>query len=103
MILSGYTLEKLTDDGDLRLSRATADAGAASILVLTPAGPAPSTVSLARLQHIHGLRDQLEPAWAARPQALEHRDGRPILGRGLGGTAIYNDVERLKAIAPALH
>ena len=79
MILSGYTLEKLTDDGDLRLSRATAEAGAASILVLTPAGPAPSTVSLARLQHIHGLRDQLDPAWATRPQALEHRDGRPIL------------------------
>ena len=35
--------------------------------------------TLARLQHAYALRDELDPAWAARPLRLEPRQGRPTL------------------------
>jgi len=63
--LADYSLETLSQDGDLRLSRAVpAGAGPASLLFLAPTGPGPSPLSLARLQHTFGLRDQLDGAWA---------------------------------------
>jgi hypothetical protein len=39
----------------------------------------PSPESLARSQHAYALRDELDPAWAARPSRLERRGGRLTL------------------------
>jgi len=78
--LSGVVLETLSDDGVLVLSRAVGDdTGKAPFLVVAPSGPMPVPGSLARLQHFHELRDELDPAWATPPRALVQHEGRLIL------------------------
>src|SRR6202051_4663138 len=44
-----------------------------------PSSLQPSPETLARLQHAYGLREELDPAWAARPLRLELQQGRLTL------------------------
>src|SRR4029077_9175584 len=66
-------------DGELVLSRRFSGEGPASVLLSVPtlARPRPRTVR--RLEHAFALRDQLDPAWSARPLALTQSEGRPVL------------------------
>ena len=77
--LSRYVLEPLWEDGDFVMSRSVRDAALRPLLVLTPASAHPVPSSLGRLEHEFGLRGDLDPAWAARPRALEIHHGRPNL------------------------
>jgi predicted ATPase/GAF domain-containing protein len=47
--------------------------------VLTPALDHPAPASIARLEHAYGLRNELDPAWAARPVELIRHQGQPAL------------------------
>src|SRR5271156_3669960 len=47
--------------------------------VLSAASAQPSPETLARLQHAYTLREEFDPAWAARPLKLEPHRGRLTL------------------------
>lgn len=49
------------------------------VLTARPAADSPSAASLERLNHEFALRDELDEAWAVRPQELLHEGGRPLL------------------------
>ena len=76
---SGYDLETLWEDGEFVLSRGVREGEPAPLLVVAPASAQPSPGSLARLEHAYALRDELDPAWAARPLRLVRDRGRPTL------------------------
>src|SRR3954453_10176019 len=76
---SGYALETLWEDGEFVLSRGVRDGGLSPLLVVAPASARPAPGSLARLEHAYALRDELDPAWAARPLRLVRHRGRPML------------------------
>src|ERR1700674_2758919 len=44
-----------------------------------PLSAHPSPATLAQLQHAYALREELDPAWAARPLRLELQQGRLTL------------------------
>jgi serine/threonine protein kinase len=54
-----------------------------------PSSAQPSPETLARLKHAYALREQLDPAWAARPLRLELQQGRlTLLMQDPGGEAL---------------
>jgi hypothetical protein len=76
---SGYVLETLWEDVEFVLSRGVRDGEPSPLLVVAPASAQPSPGSLTRLEHTYALRDEVDPAWAARPLRLVRDRGRPML------------------------
>src|SRR5438309_9575021 len=76
--LSGLVLETLWEDVELVLSRGVRE-GETALLAVAPTSAQPSPESLTWLEHAYALRDELDPAWAARPWRLVHDRGRPTL------------------------
>lgn len=72
-------LEKLWEDGEFVLYRSVRDDELSLFLVMAPALAQPALGSLGRLEHEYALRDELGPAWAARPQAVVRHKGQPAL------------------------
>jgi hypothetical protein len=86
MASSGDALEILWEDGDFVLSRGVWDGEGLPLLVAMPSSAQPSPETLARLQHAYALREELDPAWAARPLRLELHKGRlTLLNEDPGG------------------
>ena len=69
----------LWEDGEFVLSRAVRGEQLAPLLTMTPASSRPATATVARLERAYALRDELDPAWVARPLAVVRYDGRPTL------------------------
>ncbi|MDF2697173.1 MAG: multi-sensor signal transduction multi-kinase, partial [Labilithrix sp.] len=65
-------------DDEVVLSRCVGEPGE-SLLVVTPASTSPTPTSLARLEHEYALRDELDPAWSARPREIARDQGRIAL------------------------
>jgi PAS domain S-box-containing protein len=76
---SGHAPETLWEDGELVLSRGVWDGEPFPLLAAMPSSAQPSPETLARLQHAYALREELDPAWAARPLRLELHQGRLTL------------------------
>jgi hypothetical protein len=82
--LSVHAPEILWEDGELVLYRAVPDGE--PVLAAMPLTAPPSREAIARLQHAYKLRDQLDPAWAARPLRLVTERGRlTLLSEDPGG------------------
>jgi PAS domain S-box-containing protein len=77
--LSTYNLEPLRNDKELYLYRGRSGHDDSQILVVSPAAEYPAPETLKRLEHEYSLREELEPAWAARPIAITHHWNRPVL------------------------
>src|SRR5215470_19325729 len=77
--LSRYQFEPLWTEGEYVLSRSVRDAELAPLLTVAPVVAQLAPESLQRLAHAYALREALEPAWATRPLALGHHQGRPTL------------------------
>jgi PAS domain S-box-containing protein len=77
--LSRYAIEALRKDQDFILYRGQSQLDPSRILVLAPAAERPGPESLGRLAHEYSLREELDPAWAARPIALTRHWGRTVL------------------------
>ncbi len=75
----GHVTETLWDDGEFVLFRGVWNGESSPLLAVAPASAQPSPRTLARLQHAYTLREELDPAWAARPSRLEPRKGRLTL------------------------
>jgi PAS domain S-box-containing protein len=100
---SGDVPEILWEDGELVLSRAVWDGEPLPLLVAMPSSVQPSPETLARLQHAYALREELDPAWAARPLRLEPRDGRlALLSEDPGGEPLLRLMGRPWEIASLL-
>src|SRR5262249_38246950 len=74
----GETSETLWDDGELVLSRAR-HPGDRPALSVRLAAATPTEASIARLEHAHAIRGELDPSWAARPTDLIGARGRLAL------------------------
>ena len=75
--LPKHIIETLWEDEEFVLSRRVSDDE--HFLVCMPASAQPTVETVARLEHAYALRNELDSAWAARPVALERRDGRSAL------------------------
>src|SRR5215831_538613 len=65
--------EVLWDDGKFILSRISHRADCSPMLLVRPASPHPTAATLARLEHAHSLKRELDASWAACP--LDFVDG----------------------------
>lgn len=99
-----YIVETLWEDEEFVLSRRVWDDEHVSLLVSAPASAQPTVETVARLDHAYALRDELDSAWAARPVALDYRDGRPaLLMEDPGGEVLARMVGRPWDLTPFLH
>jgi PAS domain S-box-containing protein len=77
--LSKYVLEALRKDKDFNLYRGRSEDDTSQILVLSPVVEYPAPESLKRLEYEYSLREELDPAWAARPMAIARHWDRTVL------------------------
>jgi PAS domain S-box-containing protein len=72
----------LWDDGErvfCRGWRLSNEGSSNAVLLVLPIAEHPSALTVERLNHEYGLRDDLNDAWAARPLALVREGGRTML------------------------
>ena len=99
----GHPAETLWEDGELILSRGVWDGEGLPLLAAMPSSAQPSAETLARLRHSYALREELDPAWAARPLKLEPNQGRlTLLIEDPGGEPLSRLIGRPLEIAPFL-
>ena len=72
-------IDTLRRDEEFVLSRCLAGEDSLPVLMLAPASERPPPRVLERLKHEYSLREQLEPAWAAKPRALADEHGHTVL------------------------
>jgi PAS domain S-box-containing protein len=77
--LSTYAFEVLRKDKEFNLYRGRSGDDRPQILVLSPAVEYPARESLKRLEYEYTLREELHPAWAARPMAIARHWNRTVL------------------------
>ena len=77
--LSRYVFEALRKDEEFILRRARNKDDGSQVLVLSPVAEYPPPKVLKWLEHAYSLREELDPAWAARPITLAHYPDRPVL------------------------
>jgi serine/threonine protein kinase len=77
--LSRYILEALRKDEEFVLYRGQSKNDASHVLVLSPAVEYPTPESLKRLEHEYSVKEELDPAWAARPMAIVSQWDRKVL------------------------
>jgi PAS domain S-box-containing protein len=76
----GYVLESsLREGGEFTVHRGRRCTDSCPVLVVALAAEQPSPQSLQRLEHEFSLEADLDPAWATRPLALTHHEGRTML------------------------
>ena len=75
----GQAPQTLWEDGEFVLSRGVWDGEPFPLLAAMPSSAQPSAGTLARLQHAYALREELDPAWAARPLRIVPHQGRLTL------------------------
>jgi serine/threonine protein kinase len=77
--LSTYVFEALREDGEFVLYRGRREDDGTDLLAVKPRSEHPSVRSLEQLKHEYSIREELDPAWAAQPLALERLDGQTML------------------------
>jgi PAS domain S-box-containing protein len=77
--LSKHVFEPLRKDENTILYRGSKEGDSSQVLVLAPAKEDPGSESLKRLEHEYSLREELDPAWSARPIGLSFHWNRPVL------------------------
>ena len=77
--LSSSGFETVWNDGEFLLSRSANTGASGPVLVLAPAVDQPAPGSSARLENAYELRNELDPAWAARPLEFIHLDRKAAL------------------------
>ena len=89
--LSRAHFEVLRSDDEFILHRGQRAEGPSRVLVLAPVVESPSPESLKRLEHECSVKEELDPAWAARPIGIaRHWDRTVLVLEDCGGTARSN-------------
>jgi hypothetical protein len=76
---SGYALVPLREGADFTLYRGRQQGNASPVLAVALAVERTSPQGLRRLEHEYSLAAELDLAWAAKPLAITHHEGRTIL------------------------
>ena len=98
-----HPAETFWDDGEFILSRGVWDGEGLPLLAAAPSSAQPSPETLARLRHAYALREELDPAWAARPLRLGLQQGRlTLLTEDPGGEPLSRLMGRPSEIAQFL-
>lgn len=100
----------LWDDGERALLRSRQPGGGDSgVLVVRPVAEHPLPATLERMAHEYSLREELDSAWALRPQALHYEEGQiRLLLDDPGGEPLSNlllcplDTQRYLRLAVAI-
>ncbi len=77
--LSKYTFDTLRNDKEFNLYHGWSADDNSRILVLSPVAEYPAPEILKRLEHEYALREELDPAWAARPIEIARHWDRTVL------------------------
>src|SRR3984957_18787735 len=77
--LSAYVLEPIREGPDFTLYRGRQHGNPSRVLAVSLTAEHPSLQGLRRLEHEYSLAAELDSAWAAKPLALIHHEGRPTL------------------------
>ncbi|WP_037471076.1 PAS domain S-box protein [Sinorhizobium fredii] len=102
--LPTYIVETLWEDEEFILSRRVSNDERFPLLIYAPVSTHPTVEAVARLDHAYALRDELDSAWAARPVALERRDGRSVLlMEDPGGSVLARMIGKAWDLTPFLH
>jgi serine/threonine protein kinase len=92
---SEYVLEPLREGADFTLYRGRWRGNPTPILAIAFGADQPSPQSLRRVEHEYSLAAELDPAWAAKPLALTHHEGRTTLVlKDPGGEPLDQVLER---------
>jgi PAS domain S-box-containing protein len=103
MELSGYILEPLRKDEESILYRGRSMENGSEVLVLSPAAEYAAPESLKRLDHEYSFREELDPAWAARPIAIvRHWDRTVLVSEDPGGVPLDQLLGQPLDLAPLL-
>src|SRR5208283_4913857 len=101
--LSRYVFEALRKDDEFILYRGRNEKEIAQVLVLVPATEEPGSKSLKRLEHECSLKEDLEPAWSARPIEVTFHWDRPVLVlEDPGGTTLDQLLGRASDLGSSL-
>ena len=65
MDLSGYSFEKVGEEGEYFILRGWLEGN--PVFLMVPSSDHPSPAGIERMNHIYSLRNELNSAWAARP------------------------------------
>ena len=77
--LSGHDFEALRNDNEFILYRGQREEDVSRVLVLAPVAEYPRPESLKRLEDECSFKEELDPAWAARPIGLARHWDRTVL------------------------
>jgi PAS domain S-box-containing protein len=89
MDLSGFSFERVCEDGEFIVLRGELEGNRSSILLMAPVSDHPSPASIERMNQAYALRDELDPAWAARPLDLaDYRGLRALVLENPGGESL---------------
>ena len=77
--LSQYAFEALRKEDEFILYRGRSKDKGSQVLVLAPLAEHPAPEILKCLEHAHSLREELDPAWAARPIGITRHWDRSVL------------------------
>jgi len=79
MDLSGYSFERVSEDGEFVFLRGGLEGNRSSVLLMAPASDHPSPASIERMNQVYALRNELDSAWATRPLDLADYQGLQAL------------------------
>ncbi|AXA44695.1 AAA family ATPase [Rhizobium leguminosarum] len=106
MDVSRYQPRILRENGNFVLYRGWSPEKNASVLLKGPVQASDAEEGLRRLERELALAEKLDVSWAAKPLALEHHEGRPVLVLSDdGGTPLGNlvgkpfEIERFMVVA----
>ena len=77
--LSQYVFEALRKDDKFILYRGRSKDDGSKVLVVSPVREYPAPEILQWQEHAYSLREELDPAWAARPIAIARQWNRTVL------------------------
>jgi PAS domain S-box-containing protein len=77
--LSQCVLEVLHNDDEFVLYRAKNEPGSPSVLLRTAASTQPAPETLKKMEHEYSLKNELDSAWAIRPEAISEQRGQAVL------------------------
>src|SRR5580700_2417895 len=102
-LAEGESFQTLFADGEFILSRGPSGPGRSPALILSTVSAHPSAATLARLEHMLRLREELDSAWAVRPLTLARQGGQATLViEDPGGELLVRRVGRPWEIVPFL-
>lgn len=101
--LTSAAFEPLRQDAEFTLARVTRQNGQPSCLLVSPVLEQPAPSSLLKLENALALREELDPAWAARPLELIRFRGRSSLAiEDPGGELLDQRLEELRPLPDLL-